>query len=78
MGMIDPEQPNLLFPVLGAAVPFAISFMLAFVLYRDDTPASKVEIETPVPGKIVPLSEVPDETFFSGMLDVKQLPLSWQ
>lgn len=39
----------------------------------DETPApavvsGRVEIEAPVPGRVVPLSEVPDETFSEGLL----------
>lgn len=83
LGLLSPENPHLLIAILCAVVPFVFSFAAAFVLYRDNSAtedhSSKVpesapvqvgplEIESPVPGEIVPLSSVPDETFSTGVL----------
>lgn len=85
LGMINPQTPNLVLPVLCVAVPFVFSFLVAFVLYQEkgtlasaESPvpaagtgpvqASLQEIPAPVPGKVVPLSSVPDETFSTGVL----------
>lgn len=92
LGMVNPENPNFISPLLAVFIPFAVSFLLAYVLHRDETvsvsgPAvlaaaaadqaaaeketavgGKIVIEAPVPGKVVPISQVPDETFSSGIL----------
>lgn len=85
LGMIDPEHPNVLIPVLCAVVPFVFSFAIAFVLYKDEAAAvsadepsaanesapvlsGPLEIAAPIPGEILPLTSVPDETFSSGVL----------
>ena len=84
LGMVNPEAPNFIPPLLAVVVPFVVSFMLAYVLHKDEavpasdsaqiTPGSetaaheKFIIESPVPGKVVPISQVPDETFSSGIL----------
>lgn len=83
LGMISPESPRLLVAVLCALIPFVFSFVTAFVLYReapataDGISASEeaqpvlsgsVEIAAPVPGKVIPLERVPDETFSTGVL----------
>lgn len=75
LGMLNPQATNLVPVILSAVIPFAASFVMAFIVYKED----KVEetekeidgnlvIESPVPGKVIPLSEVCDETFASGML----------
>lgn len=83
LGLLNPENPNVPVAVLCAVVPFVFSFIAAFVLYREEpvpannTPAQEesapvltgpVEIDCPIPGKVVPLTEVPDETFSTGVL----------
>lgn len=92
LGMVNPENPNFIPPLLAVVVPFAVSFMIAYVLYKDEvvpvldsadltadkseqavlnsenTLNGKIVIETPVPGKVVSISQVPDETFSSGIL----------
>lgn len=86
LGVVNPENPNFIPPLLAVAVPFAVSFFIAYTLYKDETAAApagrvpadetpapavvsgRVEIEAPVPGRVVPLSEVPDETFSEGLL----------
>jgi PTS system beta-glucosides-specific IIC component len=85
-GFISPEQPGFLWPILIMAVPFLVSFALAYVLFKDETQTEAVqnqdaeaetavpeikgrfEIEAPVPGKVVALSEVLDATFAEGLL----------
>ena len=84
LGMVNPEAPNFIPPLLAVVVPFVVSFMLAYVLHKDEAvPASdsaqitsgsetaaheKLIIESPVPGKVVSISQVPDEIFSSGIL----------
>lgn len=64
------------------AVAFAVAFAVSFVIYRDEADETAESTETeevrkeimdneimaPVSGKVIPLSEVPDETFASGAL----------
>ena len=82
LGLLSPETPHVLTAVLCAVVPFVFSFAIAFVLYKDDAasapaaeapietapPSGPVEIECPIPGTVLPLTEVPDETFSTGVL----------
>ena len=83
LGLLSPETPHILTAVLCAVVPFVFSFAIAFVLYKDDAapvpaaeapietavaPSGPVEIDCPIPGKVRPLTEVPDETFSTGVL----------
>lgn len=92
LGMVNPENPNFIPPLLAVVVPFAVSFLICYVLYKDEAvPVSgsvdsaddqseqaalnnesirdgKIVIEAPVSGKVVPISQVPDETFSSGIL----------
>lgn len=83
LGMVSPENPDFFSAIMSAVVPFAVSFIMAFAVYREkktvaagsaagnttaDTASGTMVIEAPVPGRVVPLSEVPDETFASGML----------
>ena len=90
LGMLSPENPNLLVTALCAIIPFVFSFVAAFVLYNEKAPAvaeiqpagdasesastmaaqirGPIVIEAPVPGKVVPITTVPDETFSTGVL----------
>ena len=79
LGLLSPETPKVVMAILCAVVPFAFSFLAGFVLYKEEivsedasdqgkTIQGRAEIEAPVAGQIVPLSEVPDETFSGGML----------
>lgn len=36
LGMVSPENPSFLFPVLAAVVPFVVSFLIAFVVFKDE------------------------------------------
>lgn len=70
LGMVSPENPNFINAILGAVVPFVASFIMAFIVFKDDKSEGKsvVEIDACVEGNIIPLSEVEDETFSSGMM----------
>jgi PTS system beta-glucosides-specific IIC component len=80
LGMADPEAPNFIPAILAAAVTFAVSFIMAFIAYKDPEAENTLDengktadnspevIESPIPGKVIPLSEVPDETFSKGLL----------
>ena len=90
LGLLNPENPNVIVAILCAVVPFVFSFILAFVLYREKAPVAAevqtsgsgaaaaptvkvsgpVSIEAPIPGKVVPIEQVPDETFSTGVLGV--------
>ena len=92
LGMVNPENPNFIPPLLAVVIPFAVSFLISYVLYKDEavpvsgsdvltsdkseqveldsenTSVGKIIIEAPVPGKVVSISHVPDETFSGGIL----------
>lgn len=84
LGLLSPENPNIIIAVLCAVVPFVFSFIVAFIMYKEATPVEdtisdagdsgsvmlkeRFEISTPVPGKVVSITTVPDETFSTGML----------
>ena len=90
LGLLAPENPNVIVAVLCAVVPFVFSFAAAFVLYNEKASAAAevqssgtasasaptaatqvsgpIVIEAPVPGKVVPITNVPDETFSTGVL----------
>ncbi len=69
---------NVLGILAGIAVGGVISFVTTLIIYSDPVPEDTVSkdtaskdrtvIEAPIPGKVVPLSEVPDQTFSTGML----------
>lgn len=85
LGMVNSEHPSFFYPILAAVVGFAVSFVLGFILFKDEeqtetneteeennneisTIKERFEIESPVPGKVVSITKVPDETFASGMV----------
>ncbi len=82
LGMVNPEAPNFFPVILAAVVPFVVSFVLAWVLFKEENQAADVKkvenkeqkaafpmtIECPIPGEVVELKEVPDETFAGGLL----------
>lgn len=70
-----------IFGAIGGVISLVISIVLTFILYKDpvktdsstETTASvrtgaKAVIEAPIPGKVIPLASVPDETFAAGIL----------
>ena len=63
--------------LIGLILAVVISFVITFILYKEDAQESFKEKETvnvtndlaaPVSGKVIPLEQVKDETFASGML----------
>lgn len=88
LGLLNPENPNIVVAVLCALIPLVFSFVVAFVLYSEKAPAAAeaqtsgaaaagapavkvsgpVVIEAPIPGNVVPIEQVPDETFSTGVL----------
>lgn len=63
--------------LIGLILAVVISFVITFILYKEDAQESAKEKETvnvtndlaaPVSGKVIPLEQVKDETFASGML----------
>lgn len=70
LGMVSPENPNFINAILGAIVPFVASFIMAFIVFKDDKLVEKTTttIDACVDGDIIPLSNVADETFASGMM----------
>jgi PTS system beta-glucosides-specific IIC component len=80
-GAINPEtgsMSDLINMVIGIVVAFAISFVAAYILYKDEEVASdkivekplnrKEQIVTPIQGEILPLSKVKDSAFSEGLL----------
>lgn len=65
---------NVLGILSGLAVGGAVSFVTTMIIYSDpvdttqDTPKRRTIIEAPIRGKIVPLDQVPDQTFSTGVL----------
>lgn len=70
---------NLVQYLLVMLVSFAVAFTLTFILYRDEDttaqPAPDVTatpvvtgIASPLSGEVIPMNEVPDDTFASGVL----------
>lgn len=70
LGMVSSENPNFANAILCALIPFAASFIMGWIVYRDkeEKANEKTVIEQPMQGKIVPLAEVSDPTFSTGML----------
>lgn len=63
--------------LIGLILAVVISFVITFILYKEDAQESVKEKETvnvtndlaaPVSGKVIPLEQVKDKTFASGML----------
>lgn len=80
LGMISDSQ-TMFWPVVACVVPFVFCLAVSYVMYKDEAQGAasdtketapavigKIEIDAPVPGKVVALSEVPDPTFAEGML----------
>ncbi len=79
---LDPENSmNLVWACVGLAVAVAVSFVVTLVLYKDETGAVAEEapeaapagaapstIVSPLQGKSIPLTEVKDEVFATGVL----------
>ncbi len=83
MGLLNENASNVIFVIGGAVVPFVFSFVTASLLFKDKKADAEISesiqeeaapilkttlISSPVPGKIIPIEEVPDETFSTGLL----------
>ena len=55
--------------VIEMAISVGVAFVISFIIYKDQKPKNET-VKSPVRGKIIPLSEVNDETFASEMLGV--------
>lgn len=64
---VEHGTKNFLFAMLGIGCSFAVAFILT-LLSNFDNKESIMEIGSPLAGKIVPLSEVPDRTFAEGIV----------
>lgn len=67
---------NFMYAWIALAIALVLSFVLALIIWKDDVPEAaikdetnvKVELEAPVNGEVIPLSEVNDSVFSSGVL----------
>lgn len=69
---------NLVWAFVTVGISFAVSFIFALVMYKDKVVQEKVAetainlgdtvVSSPVAGRVIPLSEVKDEVFSSGMV----------
>ncbi|MCU7358563.1 beta-glucoside-specific PTS transporter subunit IIABC [Enterococcus dispar] len=69
---------NLVWAFVTVGISFAVSFIFALVMYKDKVVEEKVAetainlgdtvVSSPVAGRVIPLSEVKDEVFSSGMV----------
>lgn len=59
----------LIYSAIAVALAFFSSFIIAFIVYKDDTPQQSTQIVyTPISGTVKALSEVDDAAFSSGAL----------
>lgn len=67
---------NFMYAWIALAIALILSFILALIIWKDDVPEAatkdetnvEVELEAPVNGEVIPLSEVNDSVFSSGVL----------
>lgn len=64
---VEHGTKNFLFALLGIGCSFVVAFILT-LLSNFENKVSKMEIGSPLTGKLVPLSEVPDKTFADGIV----------
>lgn len=79
----DGTMGNIIVAFVGIAISMVVGFVLTMIFYKDETVVTKKETDiqtadavikkesavySPVKGKVIPLSEVKDEAFSSGML----------
>ncbi len=64
---VEHGTKNFLFALLGIGCSFGVAFILT-LLSNFDNKESAMEIGSPLAGKVVPLSEVPDRTFAEGIV----------
>lgn len=78
IGLINPEQPQIVPLIIASLVPFVFSFVLAYIYYKDDKIDEKDSeqekiisqevIFSPAKGDLAPLKECGDEAFASELL----------
>lgn len=84
ISFIGGESPlhDLIFGSIGGILSVLLSTILSYVLHKDpeattgnrsdnftvNPPAGGVVIESPIPGKVIPLNMVPDDPFAAGIL----------
>ena len=80
IAMFIGEEPyNILWAILTIVISISVTFVLTWIFggdylkYTEEeenniTKVSEFELKAPIKGKVIPLSEVPDETFASGIL----------
>lgn len=71
---------SVIFGAIGAVIVCAIAFIVTFILFKDvaaaeDEPAIELsdsanEISAPIVGKVIPMEEIPDQVFASGVMGV--------
>ncbi len=77
---------SVIFGAIGAVIVCAIAFVATFILFKDTASAKEVpaddtaseielsdnenEISAPIVGKVIPLEEIPDQVFSSGVMGV--------
>jgi PTS system beta-glucosides-specific IIC component len=64
---VEHGTKNFLFALLGIGCSFVVAFILT-LLSNFEKKESQMEIGSPLAGKLVPLSEVPDKTFAEGIV----------
>lgn len=70
---IDPgNSMNIVYALIAIAVSFALSFVLTIVLFKEDSVeeavSTTITFASPIKGQIIPLTEVKDDVFSSGMV----------
>ncbi|MCT3035204.1 PTS beta-glucoside transporter subunit IIBCA [Pediococcus parvulus] len=77
---VDKSNPmNIVNAIIGFGISFAVSFVASLFLWKNETVSdketettkvniAKEDLETPVPGQVMPLSQVPDDVFSKGLL----------
>ena len=73
LGLLNPKGPQILPLIIAVAVPFIISFVLAYLMFKDDKVEEKSDnkvqrstqevVFAPAKGSISPLKESADEAF---------------
>lgn len=75
LGILNPENPQILPIVVGFVVSVSFSFIAAFILYKDkdtlennteSTHHEDMELLSPIEGNVIDLKESHDQAFYSG------------
>lgn len=67
---IGPDSANFIYAIVVLVGSFAISFILSYILSKDNTQTENKDSSfiKPIKGEIIDLSEIKDNTFASGMM----------